>query len=265
MSCGERALQLVVDHGVAAVLDDDGPAVEALQPGQRLDRASAGLAAASSAVRLGRGRAWPAVLMTSTPCSRGRSRAVRSLVQMVAVSVAGVQVDARSCTSRPAHVDLGRGPRRAAPSRQTQTPLMATSSRSGSKAAAVVPTAASTRPQLGSSPRMAHLSRLLRATARPTSTASSSVAAPTTSIAIVLGGALGVGDQLLRPGRAQTAVTASANSLAVGADAGGAGGQQQHGVVGGHAAVGVDPVEGDAGRGAQRRVERRRRRRRRRW
>ena len=34
-------------------------------------------------------------------------------------------------------------------------------------------------------------------------------------------------------------------------DAGGAARQQQHGVVGGHAAVGVDPVEGDARRGAQ--------------
>ena len=56
----------------------------------------------------------------------------------------------------------------AAPSRQTQTPLMATASCSGSKAASVVPTAASTRPQFGSSPWIAHLSRLLRATARPT-------------------------------------------------------------------------------------------------
>jgi hypothetical protein len=33
---GEGLLQLLVDHGVAAVLDDDDPAVEALQPGQRL-------------------------------------------------------------------------------------------------------------------------------------------------------------------------------------------------------------------------------------
>jgi len=36
---------------------------------------------------------------------------------------------------------------------------------------------------------------------------------------------------------------------------GGAGGQQQHGVVGGHAAVGVDPVEGDLGGGPQRPVQ----------
>ena len=65
----------------------------------------------------------------------------------------------------------------AAPSRQTHTPLSATARCSGSKAASVVPTALSTRPQLGSSPWMAHLSRLLRATARATVTASSTVAA----------------------------------------------------------------------------------------
>ena len=63
---------------------------------------------------------------------------------------------------------------------------MATSSSSGSKAAWVVPMAASTRPQFGSLPNSAHLSRLLRAIARPTSTASSSLAAPVTSIATSL-------------------------------------------------------------------------------
>ena len=108
-----------------------------------------------------------------------------------------------------------------------------------------MPMADSTRPQLGSSPWMAHLRRLLRATARPTSTASSSRAAPTTSIAMSLL-APSASPISCRPRSAQTAVTASANSAAVRDDAGGAGGQQQHGVVGGHAAVGVDPVEGDA-------------------
>ncbi|CAM5620460.1 hypothetical protein SGLAM104S_03109 [Streptomyces glaucescens] len=34
---GEGRLQLLVDHGVAAELDDDGPAVVPDQPGQRLD------------------------------------------------------------------------------------------------------------------------------------------------------------------------------------------------------------------------------------
>ena len=38
MSCGERLLEVVVDHGVAAVLHHDQRAVEALQPGQRLDQ-----------------------------------------------------------------------------------------------------------------------------------------------------------------------------------------------------------------------------------
>jgi hypothetical protein len=33
----ERGLQVLVDHGVAAELDDDGPAVVPRQPGQRLD------------------------------------------------------------------------------------------------------------------------------------------------------------------------------------------------------------------------------------
>src|SRR6266567_3607464 len=60
----------------------------------------------------------------------------------------------------------------ALPPRQTQTPLIATLSRSGSKAASVVPTAATTRPQLGSAPARAHFSRLLRATARAAVSAS---------------------------------------------------------------------------------------------
>jgi hypothetical protein len=33
----EGALEVLVDHGVAAELDDDGPAVVPGQPGQRLD------------------------------------------------------------------------------------------------------------------------------------------------------------------------------------------------------------------------------------
>jgi hypothetical protein len=72
------------------------------------------------------------------------------------------------------------------PSRQTQTPLIATPSSSGSNVALVVPIAESTRPQFGSSPCRAHLSRLLRDTARPASTASASVAALMTSIRMSL-------------------------------------------------------------------------------
>jgi hypothetical protein len=62
--------------------------------------------------------------------------------------------------------------------------LIETSSWCGSKTAAVVPTAASTRPQLGSLPNTAHLNRLLRATERATSSASSSLAAVRTSTAM---------------------------------------------------------------------------------
>src|SRR5258707_15224931 len=67
------------------------------------------------------------------------------------------------------------------PARQTQTPFIATLSRSGSNTASVVPTADRTRPQFGSAPASAHLSRLFRATDLPTATASVSLAAPTTS------------------------------------------------------------------------------------
>ena len=55
---------------------------------------------------------------------------------------------------------------------------------------------------------------------------------------------------------AHTAVSASANSSCVRGDAGGAGGEQRARVVGRHAAVGVDPVEGGAGGRAERLVER---------
>ena len=38
MSCGEAALQRLVDHGVAAVLDDEGLAGEAPDVGQGLEQ-----------------------------------------------------------------------------------------------------------------------------------------------------------------------------------------------------------------------------------
>jgi hypothetical protein len=72
------------------------------------------------------------------------------------------------------------------PPRQTVTPLMVTSTWSASKAASVVPIAASTRPQLGSLPNSAVFSRLLRAQARPAVSASSTVAALRTVIAMSL-------------------------------------------------------------------------------
>ena len=103
----------------------------------------------------------------------------------------------------------------AQPLRQTQTPLIATLSRSGSNSALVVPTAERTRPQFGSSPAMAHLSRFERATARPAVTASSSLAAPTTSIAIALL-APSASACSWRARSAQTSVSTAANSPAAG-------------------------------------------------
>ena len=147
------------------------------------------------------------------------------------------------CTSRPVR-STRRAVSPAAPPRQTWTPLIATSSRSGSKAAPVVPIAASTRPQFGSLPNSAHLSRLLRA-----------IDAADLD-GVVLGGRaddLDARPPWWRPRRrraagaarsAHTARAAAAKLVGVGRDAGRAAGQQQHGVVGGHAAVGVDAVEG---------------------
>ena len=87
------------------------------------------------------------------------------------------------------------------PLRQICTPFMDTFSWSGSKAASVVPTAESTRPQFGSLPKMAVLNRLERATARLTVSASRSLAALNRADGDVVAGALGVADQLAGPGR----------------------------------------------------------------
>ena len=122
---------------------------------------------------------------------------------------------------------------------------------SASKVAAVVPTAARTRPQLGSAPKIAHLKRLLRATLRADleGVVHGRRAADLDGDVVV--GALGVGDELAGE---------------VGADRGdrvGEGGRvhghprrpgrhEQHGVVGRLAAVGVDAVEGRERRGPQR-------------
>ena len=89
---------------------------------------------------------------------------------------------------------------------------------SGSNAALVVPTAASTRPQFGSSPSIAHLSRLHRAIARPTSTASGSDAAPMTSIVMAL--LAPSASCCIWPARsAQAAVSSAVNSAGSGVDA----------------------------------------------
>src|SRR5690606_31498436 len=170
---GERLLQRVVGHGVAAVLDDDGGAVEVLQPRQRLDQGRGLLLCGS--------HGGPHVEYAAFSWTYST---VRSVVCTVAVC-GPADRSTVMVTSRGRMSTLSRSSP-TAPPRQIQMPLMATLSRSGSNSASVVPTAASTRPQLGSSPLMAHLSRLERATARPTVTASSSEAAPITSMAMAL-------------------------------------------------------------------------------
>ena len=80
---GEGALEVVVDHGVAAVLDDDEGAAEPLEPRQRLDEglglalgdAQGGSADVAADGVAGRLRASSgARVMCSRPSSRGRSR-----------------------------------------------------------------------------------------------------------------------------------------------------------------------------------------------
>ncbi len=137
--------------------------------------------------------------------------------------------------------------------RQTQTPLIATSRSAGSNAAVVVPIEARTRPQFGSLPNTAVLKSELRATDRPTSTASSSLAAPVTVIAISWSAPSASASSCIARSRAQLRHRLGEVRL-VGRDAGGAAAQQRHGVVRGHAAVGVQPVEADPGGLAQRAV-----------
>ena len=90
--------------------------------------------------------------------------------------------------------------------------------------------------------------------ARPTSTASASVAAPVTSMVIdLLAPSASACICAARSAHARSA--ASVNSAGLRRRAARAAGQQQHRVVGGHAAVGVEPVEGRAHGRAQRLVQ----------
>ena len=206
-----------------------------------------GSAPARAAPRRGR---WPS---SSAACACGCSCRVRRVLVHVGggevvgpdrrLGVAGVEVDGDGDLAGRRGRPWPRSSA-AAPSRQTQTPLSATSRCSGSNAASVVPTAARTRPQLGSSPWRAHLSRLLRATARADRRPRRrSWPRATTSTAMFLVDALGVGDQLPGQVGADRRRPRRAAASSPGVDPGRAAGQQQHGVVGGHAAVGVDPVE----------------------
>ena len=190
MSGANACLQLGVDHGVAAVLDHDGRAVEALQPGQRLDqdrRPSRRPAQPGSSTGVGRSRRVGRVLVhvgvrqVGGPDRRGPSPSRRSTVTV---------------TSRPDRSTLLRSPA-AAPPWQTQHPVDRHVDPVGLERGVGVPTAARIRPQFGSLPNSAVLTRLLPGTPRPTCTASASLAAPLHLDGDVLGGALGVGQQLL--------------------------------------------------------------------
>ena len=149
---GERRAQRLVGHRVAAVLDHDGRAVEALQPGQRLDqRRGLRRAAALRAVRV-------AAVMRSTPSSRARSRrsgrwcgsspsCVPACRSTVIVDVAGRRSTLDRSSPRAAAADPDAVDRDVEPRRARTT-------------ASVVPTADSTRPQLGSSPWMRALEQV---------------------------------------------------------------------------------------------------------
>ena len=109
MSCGERPLEVLVDHRVAAVLHDDERARELLQPRQRLDEDLRLLVGAQ--VRAG-------VEREVASCG---VRAV--LVDVVVREVVGpdgdhlaarVQVDEHVHLAVRGQVDLGPGPERAA-------------------------------------------------------------------------------------------------------------------------------------------------------
>src|SRR4051812_10074914 len=165
---GEGVAKRLVRHRMPAVLHHDRPAVKTFEPRQDFDENT----------RLGQ-RVLGARHVEYAEFSWTYA-AVRSVVRTVAVSLPAlrstVMVTSRGRMSTRLRSSA------AAPDRQIQTLLIATSTWSGSNTAVVVPTADRTRPQLGSLPCSAHLSRLLRATARPTSTASVSLAALRTSI-----------------------------------------------------------------------------------
>ena len=256
-SCAKARLRVVVDHRVAAVLDDDERAPEPLEPRQRLDE---GLRLArrntdrrrvdDAADGAGGGRSG-VVLMCCTPSSRGRSRGSGRWSRPSTVSSPAWR-STRTWTSRSERSTSDRSSP-TPPARQTWTPFMETSSVSASKVAAVVPTAARTRPQLGSAPKIAHLKRLLRATLRATSSASSTEAAPRTSMAMSWW-APSASATSWRARSAQTTVTASVSAGGSTSTADAPDAMQEHRVVGRLAAVGVDAVEGRERRRAQRLV-----------
>ena len=190
--------------------------------------------------------------MSSTPSSRARRRCDRSLVQIVAGSRAGVQVDDDG--DRPAgQVDALARSSPIAPPRQTQTPLIATSTWSALERGVGGADRGQHPAPVGVVAEQRGLEQVV-AGARPADV----------DRVVLAGGVRTVDRDVLgrRPRRRPAAAREvggrggdrGGELLGGRGDAGGAAGQQQHGVVGGHAAVGVDPVEGHAGRRPQRRV-----------
>ena len=260
MSAANARCSSGVGHRVAAVLDHDGRAGEPRQPGQRLDQRARPCPARCPGPA---SRVAVHALMSSTPSSRARRRATgrwsRSWRRRRRRAGRSVMV-----TSRPVRSTLERSSA-AAPPRQTHTPLIATSTlvrleRRGGGAdrgedPAPVRVVAEQRglDQVVAGDRPADLDRVVLARPRRRTSMAISLVAPSASASSCWARSW------------QAAVTAAVSSAGVGSIAGRAAGQQQHGVVGGHAAVGVEPVEGDPGGRAQRRVQRRRRRPPRRW
>ena len=126
---------------------------------------------------------------------------------------------------------------------------MVTSSVVASKGATdsgTVPAAEMMRPQLGSPPKTAALNRLERATARPTASAACLGGRADDGDGDVVGRALGVGNEAARDLAHTRRVSAASKSPVTRRDARRSAHHEQHGVVGRHAAIGVDAIEGGA-------------------
>ena len=174
---------------------------------------------------------------------------------MVAVSVPACR-SMTTRTERPVRSTPSRSSP-VAPARQIQTPLMATSiaSASNSTCGPTVPTAARMRPQFGVLAEEGGLHQVVagHGRGRPRRRRPRWRRAPPRSRSPWWRPPRR--PAVARPGAVQARVTAAPSSSAAGSIAGGAGGQQQHGVVGGHRPVGVQPVEGHPGRRPQRGVQ----------
>src|SRR3954447_19277259 len=165
---GERRLQPVVGHRIAAVLDDDDLAVHLFEPRQcrrehlRLDRRC-------------QSHELYAEFSSTYPWDRSVVRILARCAPTPRSMVTSMSAPDRSTS---------RAPGAPVPSMHTGEPLNDTRIRSGSRVTGAMPTAASTRPQFASEPNSAVFTRLSRATTRAAVNASSSVAAPDTVMMI---------------------------------------------------------------------------------